>query len=74
MERSWLRHYATSRKVASSIPEVIAFLNWPNLSSRTMDLGSPQPLTKMSTRNFPEGKGWPARKADNLTAISEPTV
>jgi hypothetical protein len=28
----------------------------------------------MSTRNIPGGKGRPARKADNLTAICEPTV
>jgi hypothetical protein len=39
-----------------------------------MVLGSTQPLTEMSTRNLPGGKGRPARKADNLTAISEPTV
>jgi hypothetical protein len=32
-----------------------------------MALGSAQPLTEMSTRNLPGGKGWPARKAD-LTA------
>jgi hypothetical protein len=31
-------------------------------------------LTEMNTRNLPEGKGRPARKADNLTAICEPTV
>jgi hypothetical protein len=32
-----------------SIPdEVIGFLNWPNPSSRTMALGSTQPLTEMS--------------------------
>jgi hypothetical protein len=36
-----------------------------------MDLGSTQPLTEMSTRNLPEGKGRPARKAENLTAICE---
>jgi hypothetical protein len=65
-----LRHYATSRNVAGSIPdEVTGFFNLPNPSSRTMDLGSTQPLTEMSTRNFPAGKGRPARKADNLTAI-----
>jgi hypothetical protein len=30
-QRSWLRHCATSRKVAGSIPdEVIGFFNWPN--------------------------------------------
>jgi hypothetical protein len=52
--RSWLRHYATSRKVAGSIPdEAIGFLNWPNPSSRTMTLGSTQPLTEIITRNFP---------------------
>jgi hypothetical protein len=56
--RRWLRHYATSRKVAGSIPdEVIGFFNWPNPSSRTMALGSTQTLTEKSTRNLPEGKG-----------------
>jgi hypothetical protein len=39
-----------------------------------MALGSTQPLTEMSTRNLPGGKGRPARKADNLTAIFEPIV
>jgi hypothetical protein len=39
-----------------------------------MDLGSTQPLTEMSTRNLPGGKGLPVRKADNLTSISEPIV
>jgi hypothetical protein len=34
-------------------------------------LGSTQPLTEMSTRNLPGGKGRPARNADNLTAICE---
>jgi hypothetical protein len=28
--------------------------------------------TEMGTRNLPVGKGRPARKADNLTAICEP--
>jgi hypothetical protein len=37
-------------------------------------LGSTQPLTEMSTRNLPGGEGWPARDADNLTAICEPIV
>jgi hypothetical protein len=69
------RHYATSREVAGSIPdEVTGFFNWPNPSSRTMALGSTQPLTEMSTRNLPRGKGRPARKVDNLTAICEPIV
>jgi hypothetical protein len=37
-----------------------------------MTVGTTQPLTEMSTRNCPEGKGRPALKADNLTAICEP--
>jgi hypothetical protein len=36
-----------------------------------MALGSTQPLTEISTRNLPGGKGRPARKADNLTVICE---
>jgi hypothetical protein len=36
-----------------------------------MTLRSTQPLTEMSTRNLPGGKGGTARKADKLTAISE---
>jgi hypothetical protein len=50
--------------------------NLPNSSSRTMALGSTQPTTEMSKRNF-SGSGvkeWPGLKADNLTAISEPIV
>jgi hypothetical protein len=39
-----------------------------------MVLGSTQPLTETSTRNLPGGKGRPARKADNFTAIYEPIV
>jgi hypothetical protein len=50
------------------------FFNLPNPSSRTMALGSTQPLTDMSTRNLPEGKGRIARKADNHTAICEPII
>jgi hypothetical protein len=39
-----------------------------------MALGSTQPLAELSARNLPRGKGRPARKADNLTAICEPIV
>jgi hypothetical protein len=68
-------NYATSRKVAGSIPdEVTGFFNWPNPSSLIMVLGSTQPLTEMSTGNLPGGNGRPALKADNLTAICEPIV
>jgi hypothetical protein len=36
--------------------------------------GSTQPLTEMSTKNLPRGKGGPARKGDNRTTVYEPTV
>jgi hypothetical protein len=39
-----------------------------------MALGSTQPLTDMSTKNLPGGKGRVARKADNFTAVCEPIV
>jgi hypothetical protein len=69
---SWSMHYATSRKIACSIPdEIIEFFNWPNPSSRTMAVESTQPLTEITTRYLPECKGRPARKAD-LTSICEP--
>jgi hypothetical protein len=72
-QRSWLGHNSTSRKVAGLIPdEDILFFSWSNPSSRTMSLRSAQPLTEMSTRNLPGGKGRPAQKADNFTAIIEP--
>jgi len=51
--RSWLRHCATSRKAAGSIPDgVIWIFHWHNPSCRTMALVSTQPLTEMSTRNI----------------------
>jgi hypothetical protein len=40
----------------------------------SMALGSTQPLTEKSTSSLPVGKGRPARKADNDTAIYEPIV
>jgi hypothetical protein len=39
-----------------------------------MALGSTQSLTEMSTRNIPGGKVRPARKDDDLTAISQSIV
>ena len=56
---SWLRHYATSRKVAGSIPiGVIGIFHWHNPSSHTMALG----VNSASNRNeyqeyFLGGKG-----------------
>jgi hypothetical protein len=61
---SWLRGYATSRKVAGSSPnEVTGFFQLTT-----------QPLTEMCTWNILGGKRWPARRAQNLAAIYEPIV
>jgi hypothetical protein len=54
--------------------EMDFFFNLPNPFSRTMALGSTEPLTEMSTRNLPGGKKRPARRADNFAAICEPNV
>jgi hypothetical protein len=49
--RSWIRYYATSRKVDGSIPnEVIGILRLLSLSDHTVTLGSTEPLTQISTR------------------------
>jgi hypothetical protein len=48
--------------------------NLPYPSRRTMALVSTEPLVLVVTRSLSGGKGRPARKADNLTAICEPTV
>jgi hypothetical protein len=69
-QRSWLRHYATSRKVAGSKPDEVDFFNLPNPSSRTKALESTQPLTEMSTRNLAGVKGG---RRVRLT-ISPPSV
>ena len=54
--RSWLRHCATSRKIAGSISDcVIGIFHWHNPSGRRMALGLSQPLTEMSTRNISWG-------------------
>jgi hypothetical protein len=56
--RSLLRHCATRRKVAGSIPGGITrTFHWPNSSSQNMTLGSNQPLTKKSIRNIFWDKG-----------------
>ena len=52
----WLRHSATNRKVAGSIPVVVTgIVRRRNRSDRTMALGSTQPLTEMSTRSISWG-------------------
>ena len=64
--RSRLKYYATSRKVASSIPDsVFGIFNWHKSSGPTMALGSAQPLTKLITRIITLRKK--VRKADNPT-------
>jgi hypothetical protein len=50
------RHYATSRKVAGSIPdEVIRFFNWPNPSSRTVALGVDSASNRNEYQKFSGG-------------------
>jgi hypothetical protein len=49
---SKFQHYATSRKVAGSIPDKTLDFYPPGY---TMALGSTQPLTEMSTGNLPGG-------------------
>ena len=67
---SWLRHCATRRKVAGSIPDgVTGIFHWHNPSGRTMALELNQPLTEMSTRNISWGQRRPVRTADNLTTF-----
>ena len=54
--RSWLRHCATCRKVAGSVPDgVIEIFHLHNPFDRTMALDLTQPLTEMSTRNISWG-------------------
>jgi hypothetical protein len=56
------------------VPNEVDFFSLPKPSSRTMALGSTQPLTEMSTRNLPGGRIRPSHRADNLAAICEPNV
>jgi hypothetical protein len=56
------------------ILDEVDFFNIPNYSSRTMALGSTQPLKEISTRNLPGGKMRSTRRADNLAAIYERNV
>jgi hypothetical protein len=56
MVAQWLRYHATNRNVTGSIPDgVTEIFHCHNPSDRTMDLGSTQPLTEMSTRSISLG-------------------
>jgi len=48
--RGWLRHWATSREVAGSIPHGVTGIF--HSSARIMALGLTHPLTEISTRNI----------------------
>jgi hypothetical protein len=52
----------------------LVFYKLFNPSSRIIALGFTQRITEKSTRNLPGGKGRPARKPDNLTAVCEPII
>jgi hypothetical protein len=55
--RGWLKHCDTSRKVASSILNVVVgIFHLHNPSCYTMALGSTQSLTEMITRNISLGR------------------
>jgi hypothetical protein len=56
------------------IPDEVYFFNLRNPYTRTMALGSTQPLTKMSTGNLPGGIKQLVRGADNLATVYEPNV
>jgi hypothetical protein len=56
------------------VPDEVNFFNLLNPSSRTMALGSTQPLTEISTKNVPGSKKRPARRADKFAVICEPNV
>jgi hypothetical protein len=51
------------------VPMRSIFSNLPNPSGRTMALWSTEMSTKNLKKKKPGGKGWPARRADNLAAI-----
>jgi hypothetical protein len=66
LQRSFaiLLKWATIQKVTGSIPdEIIGFFSLPILTSCTIALGVTQPLTEISIRNLPGGKGLLACKA-----------
>jgi hypothetical protein len=74
-----MRHYATSRKVAGSIPcEVIGFstdLILPvALGPGVFSASNRNEYQKQKKKVFLGSRLWLVRRADNLAAICEPTV
>jgi hypothetical protein len=59
-------------QIMNLIDEITGFFSWPNPSSRTMALGSTQPLTEMSTRNLPgvQRAAGPVRLTTSLPSVS----
>jgi hypothetical protein len=68
-----LCYKARSSRVRLSMGSLI-FFSAPNPSSRIMDQAFIGPVREMITGGFLGSKTRPAFKADNLTAICEPTV
>jgi hypothetical protein len=73
-KKSWfcslLRHCATSRKVAGSIPDgVIGIFHSHNPFGRTVALGSTQPLTEMINKSISCGKRRPVPRSDTVTTF-----
>jgi hypothetical protein len=68
---AWLRHYATSRKVAGSITyEVIDFSIDLILSAALWSWCRLSLQKKMSTRNLPGGKGGQRVRLTSLPSVS----
>jgi hypothetical protein len=66
----------TLHKEAITVPKSLWYVTYRMV---IRFFSSPKPhngcgVTEMSTGNLPGGKGRPARKADNLTAICEPII
>jgi len=53
--RSWIRHCATTRKVAGAIPDDVDIFHRHNPSGRSMALEATQPLTETSSMNISWG-------------------
>jgi hypothetical protein len=67
---NWLRHRATSGKVAGSIPDgVIEIFHWPNRCDRIMAVGSTWSVTEMSTRGLSYSVKLAVCRDDNLTTF-----